>query len=193
MQKITAVSNKDHTGFSFPSAFNRQILMEWLKKYKTFEICPVITESREVRGYLEGGIVPAYCEWQYGINARERGKSEQRRFLFKRDFNYEVVNDREGNPVRSPKSSKGIAASIANTYTQWAEQNGAPIPNPELYKMWKNKYSMDDRFPTFFEFLDFLGLECDAMPPSETFDKLKEGEVEIEYPEEDIDPDKIPF
>lgn len=193
MQKITAVPNKMRTGFSFPSAYNRSTLIEWLKKYKTFEISPVINESREVRGYLEGGIVPAYCEWQYGINARERGKAEQRRFLFKRDFNYEIVNDREGTPVRSPISSKGLAASISNTYTQWASENGAPIPNPELYKMWKNKYSLDERFPSFFEFLDFLELECDAMPSSATLEKLKTEEKPFEYPEEDIDPEKIPF
>lgn len=193
MQKIIATPNKQRTGFSFPSEYSRAKLIEWLKKYKTFEISPVINESREVRGYLEGGIVPAYCEWQYGINARERGKSEQRRFLFKRDFNYEIVNDRDGNPVRSPKSSKGIAASITTTYTQWASENGAPIPNPELYKLWKNKYSLDDRFPTFFEFLDFLELECDAMPSSETLEKLETEEVPVGYPTEDIDPDKIPF
>ena len=39
------------------------------------------------------------------------------------------------------------------------------------------------RFPSFFEFLDFLGLECDAMPSSETLEKLGK-ETMLKYPEE---------
>ena len=183
MQKITAVPNETKTGFHFPSAYNRATLLEWFKKFKAFEISPVDTESRRSRGYLEGAVVPAYCEWQYGINPKERGLHEQRRFLFKRDFNYEIVENRDGETVRAPVSSKGMAAALANTYTQWAEQNGAPIPNPELYKLWRDKYQIDPRFPTFFEFLEFLGLECDAMPSQTTLAKLKVEEPEIEYPE----------
>lgn len=194
MQKITAIPNITKTGFQFPSKYNKATLLDWMKKYKEFHIMPVINESKNVRGYLEGAVVPAYCEWQYGINARENGRSEQRRYLFKRDFNYEVVNDRDGNPVKTPLSSKGIASKLANTYTMWAEQNGAPIPNPALYKLWRDKYAIDLRFPTFFEFLDFLGLECDAMPTSQDLLKLKvEDEPEIEYPKEEVDPGKIPF
>lgn len=193
MQKITASANAQKTGFKFESEYNRATFLIWLKKYNLFEISPVIEESRECRGYLEGGIVPAYCEWQYKINARDRGKSEQRRFLFKRDFNYEIVNDREGTPVRSPISSKGIAAKIAFNYTDWAEQNGAPIPNPAFYKLWRDKYSFDPRFPTFFEFMDFLDLECDAMPSNEKLRELDIDEAPADYPQENLDPDKIKF
>jgi len=182
MEPITAIPNKEKTGFHFPSEYNRLRLLEWFQKFKTFHIVPADEETIKGRRYLEGAVIPAYCEWQYKINARNRGKDEQRRFLFKKDFNYEIIKDREGNPVRAPVSSKGLAAIISDTYTRWASENGAPIPNPKLFKLWRDKWKNDLRFPTFFEFLDFLELECDAMPSSETLAKLETDEPDIEYP-----------
>ena len=134
MLKITAVVNKEKTGFHFPSAYNRATLLTWFQKFKTFHIVPADTETVKGRGYLEGAVIRAYCEWQYGIPARDSGKDEQRRFLFKRDFNYEIVKNRKGDPVRAVLSSKGLASIINDKYTKWASENGAPIPNPKLFK-----------------------------------------------------------
>lgn len=186
MKKIIAVVNKKRNGFTFPSDYNRATLLGWFKKYSKFEIIPAVNESIKVRGYLEGAIMPAYCEWQYKISSKMPGMHEQQRMLFKRDFNSEIVEDRDGNPVRAPLSSKGKANELVKTYSQWAEQNGAPIPNPDLYKLWRDKWKDDVRFSNFFEFLKFLDVECDAMPSSETLEKLSVDEVEIEYPTETV-------
>lgn len=192
MEKLIAYPNKDKNNIAFKTQYARNVFNSFLKKYKKFEIIPVVEESVRSRRYLEGAIIPAYCEWQYQINAKDTGKDEQRRFLFKRDFNYEIVKTRTGNPVKSPISSKGLASSLSRKYTEWAEENGAPIPNPKLYKLWRDKYSLDDRFPTFFDFLDFLEIECDANPTPRQLEKLK-VEEEIEYPVENIDQTKTPF
>ncbi len=183
MLKITAVPNREKTGLTFPSSYNKLVFKDWLKKYGEFSISPIINESNRKRRFLEGAIVPAYCEWQYGISARDLGKDEQRRFLFKRDFNYEIVKTRGGSPVRTPKSSLGIASELVDKYVEWATENGAPIPNHDLYKKWRDQYRNDPRFPTFFDFLDFLEIECDAMPSSQVFEKIESG-AEVEYPEE---------
>ena len=131
---------------------------------------------------MEGAVIRAYCQWQYGIDPREPELSEQRRFLFKRDFNYEIVKNKKGSPVRTPKSSKGEATNILRKYTEYAEQNGAPIPNSSLFKLYRDKWK-NTRFPTFFDFLDFLGIECDAMPSKETLDTLGDFD-KVEYPKE---------
>ena len=196
MTHLIAKANQQKNGLVFASDYSRGLFLSWLKKYGAVEIQPVVKESKNSRGYLEGAVVPAYCQWQYGIDARARGKGEQRRFLFKRDFNYEVVKNRDGEPVRTPVSSLGLAVTLSDTYTRWADQNGAPIPNSELYKLWRDKWSMDFRFPTFFEFLEFLGLECDAMPSDQTLSKLNEA-IHDEFVEgnksqpKDLDPDKV--
>jgi hypothetical protein len=182
--KITLTPNEKRNGFSVPSEYNKGILGEWLKKYNSFKLEPDEEETRSSRGYLEGGVIPAYCEWQYGINARDLRRDTQRRNLFYTDFNFEIVANRNGDPVKSPVSSKGLSKHILGSFTRYAEENGCPIPNPALYKLWRDKWSMDFRFPTYFDFLDFLGLQVDAMPSQETLDKLKvKDTLQIEYPE----------
>lgn len=190
--KITLIPNENCNGFSVPSEYNKTILSQWLKKYKFFSLEPEIPETEESRGYLEGGVIPAYCEWQYGVNARDKRKQEQRRSLFKQDFNYEIVKNRNGDPTKAVLSSKGLAKTILSRYTNYAQENGAPIPNPDLYKLWRDKWSQDFRFPSFFEFLDFLGIQCDSMPSNETLSSLvTQNETKIEYPKNNLGESKF--
>lgn len=177
--------NATKDGFSIPSEYNKSLLKDWLKKYKAFKLTPEIGETTNGRRYLEGAVIPHYCEWQYGVNARDTQKDEQRRFLFKKDFNYEIVKDRNGNPTKAPVSSKGLASQILNVFTRYAEENGCPIPNPDLYKLWRDKWSLDHRFPTFFDFLDFLDLQVDSMPSEQTLNQLG-VKKEIDYPENNL-------
>jgi hypothetical protein len=177
--------NSTKDGFYIPSEYNKGTLKDWLKKYKAFDLTPRVEESVSSRRFLEGAVIPAYCEWQYGINARDLGKDEARRLLFKQDFNYEILENRKGVPVKSPLSSKGLASQINQTYTRYAEENGAPIPNASLYKLWRDKWRLDHRFPTFFDFLDFLELQCDSMPSDQTLKKLG-VEEKIDYPENNL-------
>jgi len=170
--EIYATPNKDRNGFTVVNNYQRGQFFEWLKKYDSFKIEPVIQESSNRRRYLEGAVIPCYCKWQYAIDPREPGKADQRRVLFMRDFNSDIVTNRNGDPERVPLSSKGEVSNILNTYTRYAEENGAPIPNPELYKKWRDEYGMDIRFKDFYSWLEFLGIEEDAMPSAETFNKL---------------------
>lgn len=173
MKKIVATPNETKTGFSIPSEYSKSMLKEWLKKYTRFEIVPIITETHKGRRYLEGAVIPSYCFFQYGIDPRDPQCDETRRYLFKRDFHYEIVTNRKGEPVRAPKSSKGQAMEILTLWTEWATENGCPVPSPDLYKLWRDKWAFDLRFPTYFDFLSFLKLEVDAMPSSETLSMLK--------------------
>lgn len=142
-------------------------------------------ESVASRGYLEGAVIPEYCRWQYGIDPRAKGMATQRRSLFKRDFNYEIVENRQGEPVRAEASSKGLAKEILGKYTRYCEENGCPIPNADLYKYWKDNYSMEKRFAHYFDWLEFLGLETDSMPSQQTLDMANK---KVDYPTEEADP-----
>lgn len=183
MKEITARANETKNGFTFPSEYSKALLLEWMKKYSKFKITPIDTETRKGRRYLEGAIIPEYCSFQYDIDPCELTKDEARRWLFKRDFNYNIIQDREGNPVRIPESSKGKANDLIQAWTQWATENGCKVPNPELYKLWRDKWKVDGRFPTFHEFLKFLKLDCDAMPSAETLKVLEVKKKPTAYPE----------
>lgn len=193
MLKITAISNEKKNGLFFPSEYNRLTLLQWLKDGRTIVLTTDSEETTKGRRYLEGAIVPAYCEWQYKIDPRDRGKDEQRRILFKQDFHYELIEDRNGDPKRAVLSTRGEAGNVARKYTEWAQENGAPVPNAKLFKIYRDQWSIDPRFPTFYDFLSFLDLKCDSMPSNETMEKLKKDEVKLKHPEEENELDKIPF
>ena len=185
MQKIYLKPNKDRLAFSVPNDYSKGRLQEWLKKYDGFWVEPDITDSIKGRRFLEGAIVPEYCKFQYNIDPRDPNKDEARRLLFKRDFNYEIITDRNGNPERVPLSTKGLANEVSNKFTEWATENGCPIPNVKLYKEWRDKWKLDGRFPTFHDFLKFLNLECDAMPSAETMKLLEPvNPIKVDYPED---------
>lgn len=176
-------TNKDKSGFEIQSDYNKSLLKDWFKKYAHFDLIPRVEESKDARSFLEGAVIPSYCKWQYGIMPNDKNRSEQRRFLFKRDFNYEILVNRKGEPVKSPKSSKALASKILKEFTRYAEENGCPIPNPALYKLYRDKWSSDPRFSCFDEFLKFLDLEVDGMPSTEYLEQ-KLGKVKtVEYPE----------
>lgn len=182
--KIIAKPNDTANGFSM-SDYNKSRLMEWMKKFKYFEIVPIAADSLKGRRYLEGAVIPEYCYYQYMIDPRDTGRDEARRLLFKRDFNYEIITDRNGNPERIPTSTVGKVRDILNAWTEWASENGCRIPNPELFKLWRDKWKVDVRFPTFHDFLFFLGLECDSMPSPETLKLLEEKKKKkIAYPDD---------
>ena len=167
--------NKEKNGIVIVNEYQKARFMEWLKKYDSFKVEPIINESGKSRRYLEGAVIPSYCKWQYNIDPREPGAQDKRRLLFMRDFNNEIVTNREGEPERVPVSSRGKAREVLENWQRYAEENGAPIPNPELYKKWRDEWGMDIRFKNFYEWLEFLGIEEDAMPSSETFNKLQDA------------------
>jgi hypothetical protein len=174
MEKFT-IQAKDGR-FTFGSDFQKQKFLQYSQENPTqwYTLTPQKRESKKMRGYLEGGIVPSYCKWQYDIDPRDRSSqtAETRRWLFKRDFNGEILKSRDGTPLSVPQSTKGVLFDVTQKYVDYATEHGAPIPNPELFKMWRDEYSMELRFKTFHDFLDFLGVECDAMPSPATLKKL---------------------
>lgn len=187
MKPLYLQVNDTRTAFKANSDYTKARLADLLKEYDLFEVKPVQPDTKNGRRYLEGAIIPSYCRYQYGIDPREQGKDEIRRYLFKRDFNYEIVEARTGEPVRVPLSSSGKVRDLIEAYTAWALENGAPVPNPELYKLYKDKYSTDFRWACFHDWLDFLGLAEDAMPSRETLAQL-DTKATYQYPDEDLTP-----
>ena len=185
MKHLILKPNAARNGFTSPSDYAKAMLMEWMKEFDAFEITPVVPENIKKRRYLEGAVIGAYCKWQYGIDPRDPGLGEARRTLFKRDFHYEIVENRKGEPERIPASSRGKASAILDRWTKWAGENGCPIPNAELFKLYRDKWSQDIRFPSFHDFLAFLDLEVDAMPSDQTLKKLEEKPTTVAYPHQD--------
>lgn len=161
---------------TIPSEYNRLRVKDMVlnEKITIFQMTPRVRGSKEQRGYLEGAVIWVYANWQYGLDPRKPENHEKARYLFKQDFNYEVVKDKNGNPRRIPVSLKGKHAEALDRYVSWAQENGAPIPNEALYKLWRDQYSTDYQWAHYWDWLEKLGLEHDAHPSAETIkERLK--------------------
>lgn len=165
---------KDSFKLTIPSEYNRNVVKDLVKNQKVslFELTPRKRSSKNQRGYLEASVVPEYCNWQYQIDPRDVKKRKLARDLFKLDFNYTIVKSKTGEPQKVPLSLKKIQGEILTKYTQWAEQNGAPIPNIKLFKLWRDEYSMDLMFLDYYDWLDKLELLTDSMPSQEHIDQM---------------------
>lgn len=169
-------------GFTFGSDYAKARFIDYAKKHPGDPIEIVAgVESKKARGYLEAAIIPSYCKHQYGLDPRT-SHPDAMRYLFKTDFAYDIVRDREGIARRVPRSSQGQAVALANLYTEWAVQNGFPVPNAALWKRWKNEFKSDGRYATYWDWLEALGLEEDAGPSQ--VPEEKKGKMP-EYPEGD--------
>lgn len=169
---IQAEPYKDSFKLTIPSEYNRFALKEMVRTGKTtlFELIPRIRSSKNQRGYLEGAVVPVYAYWQYGLDPRLPSKDIDIRDLFKADFWYDVIKKRDGSPRKTLKSWSKQQNQVLDKYTEWANENGAPVPNEQLYKLWEDVYSMDTRWSHYWDWLEFLGLDHDSMPSKETIE-----------------------
>lgn len=174
MLKIIAQPNKEQTAFFIPSAHNKALLLSWLKKYKYFEIIPRTNRSRKAQAFLEAAVIPAWGKFNYGLDPRVEENIAKARELFKQDFHYAIVKDKKGNPKRIGLSLKDEHNAVLEKYSDYAEANGAPLPNPELFKIYRDKYSGDFRWENYYDWLDAIKLEVDSMPTREVFKQFDE-------------------
>jgi hypothetical protein len=162
-------------GLTIPSEYNRAKVKQMIKDGTTlFELTPRIRASKKQTGYLEGAVIFAWAKFQYDLDPRNPHNHEKARNLFKQDFWFEIIKDRNGNPKKTLKSLAGSHAEALNTYTEQATENGFPIPNEKLYLKWRDEWSMEPRFSSYYDWLNFLGLDEDSMPSAETFKKLEQ-------------------
>jgi hypothetical protein len=155
-------------GLTIPSEYNKAKVKQMVKDgTKLFELTPRIRASKKQTGYLEGAVVYAWAKYQYGLDPRDPATHDKARNLFKQDFWYEVIKDRDGNPKKTLKSLAGSHRQALDAYMEVAPENGYPIPNEKLYLKWRDEYSMEPRWSNFYDWLDYLGIEEDAMPSDE--------------------------
>ncbi len=172
MKAIYAKPNKERTGLYFESDYNRKVLRDWLKHYEWIKLEPKPLRTKKRQQFLEAAVIPCWAQFNYGLDPTDPANRDKARQLFKLDFHYEIIKGKDGDPKRIEKSLSGQHADVLEIYTKYAEENGAPIPNPELYKIYRDQYASEWRWENYYDWLKFLGLEVDSMPTMETFKKL---------------------
>jgi hypothetical protein len=103
--KITAVPNKDRTGFHIPSEFNKALLSDWLKRYRRFEIVPIVPESRHQRGFYHSAICALYAFFHERLDHRNWQDIQAVHEWLKVEYNgeYLVINEKAHRVAISTK------------------------------------------------------------------------------------------
>lgn len=139
---------------------------------KWFALTPKARGSRKQQRFLEAAVIPAWGKFQYDLDPRDPNNAELARTLFKQDWNYTIVTDKEGKPRRVAQSLRNKHREVLDRYMDSAPENGFPMPNNELYLKWRDEWSMEPRWGNYYDWLDFLRLDVDSMPSANTFERL---------------------
>ncbi len=126
------------------------------------EIQTLLPESRAMRGYVNGGLIPLLVY----LDGNDYKKSDVCEFYFwhyKKEFTPEAI--KVGGKIElKPKSSKGAKALkvFADKIQDYLDENhGIPydslVTNPEHYKNWRDTISMDST-DTYIEYCQKLKL-----------------------------------
>lgn len=175
---------------SFGTDYNRARYMDWMKKnvgkFGTVEPREKIT--KEARGYFEGALCPSYVAWMKG-DPHNKNEVEVAREIFKIEFNSTVINDLHGNPVKVALSTAKLSrdqfrGEFVAKIVEYFVENGIPVPNPELYKTWNNRWR--DKYPlySFWQFLERFDISCDS-GVEEVKALVPQDVRKIEYPRAD--------
>lgn len=117
-----------------------------LQKYhgKRAKLVVEVVESQKKRKFFEGAMVPYFCTL---FNIFDRKNPDDRakvREMMKQEFGGEIVPSIGGGVTKVCTTSKGKVDEILNNATDWLKENGYAIPDPELFKKWRDVLLRED-------------------------------------------------
>lgn len=120
----------------------RTKFQEHLKKHDgaRYIIEPYIPESRKMRGFFEGAVLPLITFYQDKLDHRDWTHVRRVREWVLTEFNGEIT-EIGGKPNKTAKSSKGILPQIMERVLDWMGEQGYQIEllKPEDYKDWRDR------------------------------------------------------
>lgn len=153
----------------FRSQYNEMRFRDFIKKNPNaiYELKPKQKISPEARGYFEGALVPAYCEYQEGLNPLNKDDLDAVRDMFKAEFNPRWIVDLHGKPKKVGRSTKTLSRHdfrevFIQKIVDYFVENQIPVPNPDLYKKWRDEYFHNEPELTFWQWLRKHKIACDG-------------------------------
>ena len=159
----------DANGFNFGP--KRKEWLEYARKNvgQVVELKPRSRITREARGYFEGALVPAYCDWCENYDVDNSKHQEVVRDLFKREFNSEMVPNLHGGLDKIAKSTTTMdrvefREVFIQKIVEYFEEHEIPIPDPKLFKDWQERYSLYAPELNYYQWLLKNNLNFDGSP-----------------------------
>lgn len=143
-------------------------MRQWMQdnEGKLLEVSPRDKISKEKRGYFEGAIIPAYCEWHDALDPNNPDHRAWVREELKTEFNGVTIKGISGTPHKVAQSTTVLSndqfGAFIERITRYFEENEIPIPDTELYKRWRDTFSFD--YPDYWEWLSATNQNADGTP-----------------------------
>ena len=139
----TFLAQSDQGKLSLGSEFNRARFTEFLKNNPgiRLRIEAFTPESREQRGFFEGGLVPFICYFQENIDYNDGDHIRRVRDWLMLEFNASFLTV-GGKALKVAKSSKGeLSRGLMERIMDWCGEQGYPIEllTPNDYKDWRDR------------------------------------------------------
>jgi len=157
---------------SLGSEHNRARFADFLKKHPgvRIKIEPFTPESREQRGFFEGGLIPFITYFAENMDYNDNEDCRKVREWMMLEFNAQFLT-LGGKAIKVAKSSKGqLSRGLIERILDWCGEQGYPIEllNPEEYKDWRDRVRPSAGPGSFLDYLVSTG----KLRPKESY---KEG------------------
>ena len=145
-------------GLDFGSEYNRARFLEFARVNDGMRVAidPVTPESKNLRNFLEGAVLPLATYYQETMDHHDWEDVRRVREWLKTEFNWEYVHI-AGHSKRVTKSTKGkkVLREFTDKVIDWMRDQGyqTEVLDPEKYKHWKDTV-YPYRGPT--EYIDYL-------------------------------------
>ena len=152
-------------GLDVGSDYNRARFREWLKKHAGLRVRVELDEpeSNDLRRYFEGAVVPEVCQHWEWCDPKSQDDLVSCRELLKAEFNGRWLPTPSGSMRKVAMSTKTqkVLRPFVNRVTDWMAEQGIPIPDPKLYKQWRDSGLMAGA-GSYREWLEDQGMKSDG-------------------------------
>jgi hypothetical protein len=136
---------KSEEGKFFMNDYMGAMFRQHLKDNKgmRYKITPILPESKNMRGYLEGGLLPMFCYFQDDLDHRNPDHIVWAREFLKKQLNGEthIIKGRAEVVGGSTKGSERLNRFVEKVVDMLTDDYGCPMEaiNPEAYKKWRDE------------------------------------------------------
>lgn len=126
-----------------------------------FELKPIFPESKDQRGWFEGGLVPLIAYFQEGMDHHNNEDLRKVREWLKIEFNGDLVV-LGGKSVKVGKTTKRkLNQGFLERVTDWLIENYSPpveAMDPVKYQDWKDRIYPQGGPDNYLDYLEKIGL-----------------------------------
>jgi len=140
----------------FPSPEARQIFLEHTLKHADAIYSIELWETKNQRGWFEGGLIPLITYYQEGMDYHDSDDNKKVREWLKMEFNPEIVSINGKSHILAGSTKGELNNGFTERVMDWMIDQGYEVQylNPDVYKDWRDRIKVLEGGPD--NYIDWL-------------------------------------